>query len=367
MYAIMRVKKHKNDGALKAALQHLYRERDTPNAKKDITNINWMKSCGSTKESIQFLEKAINDSTATTKRKLRKDAVAAVEYLFTASPDFFNTAKNEKEREDLVRKFSFESIEWLNEKWPNGRCIAAQTHLDESTPHLSIFIIPTVLDDDKLKFNAKSVLGGRKKLSEHQTDYAKRVEKFGLKRGVERSKATHTTIQKYYKKLNDVAEIARRSTSKYKEEIDDASSKMTKKTLIELAKSYAAKLTEYESLFKSDLYKKSSELLETIEKKSAKNAEYESKITEKEELEKRYIEHIEKIESEMGKARTNADYKKLFDDLVYAIRHHDTQSNKDLINSIQYVFDNRALNDEATNNESTRFSSRERKINIKKR
>ena len=56
------------------------------------------------------------------------------------------------------------------------------------------------------RLNAKKWLGGRSKMSKMQTDFAKDLKKMGLERGVEGSKAEHTTIKQYYSDLIHTAE-----------------------------------------------------------------------------------------------------------------------------------------------------------------
>ena len=49
------------------------------------------------------------------------------------------------------------------------------------------------------KLNARELVGGKDKLRQMQTDFARDVgQPFGLERGQERSRATHQTIQEYY-------------------------------------------------------------------------------------------------------------------------------------------------------------------------
>ena len=113
-----------------------------------------------------------------------------VEYLITASPEWFSQA-NEQER----LQYFHTAQEWLKERHGADNVKYVGIHLDETTPHLVAYIVPI---DERGKLNCKAFLGGREKLSQMQSDFAERVKKFGLKRGVEGSKAKHQRVKRFY-------------------------------------------------------------------------------------------------------------------------------------------------------------------------
>ena len=122
--------------------------------------------------------------------KRRKDAVLVVEYVMTASPEWFDKATPEQEKAFFQR-----SLQWLADKYGADRIVTASIHRDEATPHLSAFVVP--LTQDK-RLSAKEFIGSRDKMRADQTSYAGCVADLGLDRGIEGSKATHQTIQKHY-------------------------------------------------------------------------------------------------------------------------------------------------------------------------
>ena len=131
--------------------------------------------------------------------KRRKDAVLCVEYLITASPDWVGWHKSDEQ------KYFDEAKKWLEDKHGKDNVIATTIHRDESTPHMIAYVVPLV--DGRL--NAKKFLGGRQKLSDMQTDFAKSVgEPLGLVRGLEGSKAEHQTIKQYYANVNTAVKIS---------------------------------------------------------------------------------------------------------------------------------------------------------------
>ena len=191
-YAIMRHTKHKAGGNLRASLQHNFRERETLNADEERTPDNEHLISSSTNEVIDRMNQRLPD-------KVRKNGVVAVEYLMTASPDFFKDADEQKQKEFFNR-----SMEYLGEKYGKENIVSATIHRDETTPHLSAFVVPITKDG---RLCANDFLNGRKLLSEEQTKYAEKMADLGLERGVEKSKARHTTIKEYYQEINANKEV----------------------------------------------------------------------------------------------------------------------------------------------------------------
>lgn len=64
----------------------------------------------------------------------------------------------------------------------------------------------------------KEFLGGKKLLSELQTDYAKSMEKFGLSRGMEKSVAKHQDIKTFYSSIEEAKEIGQETKEEFKKD-----------------------------------------------------------------------------------------------------------------------------------------------------
>ncbi|CZV97704.1 Plasmid recombination enzyme [Enterobacter hormaechei] len=186
-YAIMRCKKLTGMGSVASALQHCYRERETPNADADRTPENHCSVSQSADEAMGKLRELLPE-------KRRKDAVLAVEYVMTASPEWWNDATPRQQAEFFAR-----SEQWLENKYGKDRVVAAVVHRDEATPHLSAFVVPLTQDG---RLSAKEFIGGRSKMRDDQSTYAESVKKLGLERGIEGSRATHQTVQHYYESIN---------------------------------------------------------------------------------------------------------------------------------------------------------------------
>ncbi len=182
-FAIMRAKKLNGMGAVAASLQHCYRDRDTPNADAERTADNDHRAAQSTDEAMGKLRELLPE-------KRRKDAVLAVEYVMTASPEWWTKATSEQQAD-----FFDQAHKWLADKYGADRIITATIHRDETSPHLSAFVVPLTADG---RLSAKDFIGNRAKMTADQTSFAKAVQHLGLERGIERSKATHTSIKQHY-------------------------------------------------------------------------------------------------------------------------------------------------------------------------
>ena len=170
-----------------SALQHCYRERETPNANAERTPENYCSVSQSTDQAMGRVRELLPE-------KRRKDAVLAVEYVMTASPEWWKEATPRQQAEFFAR-----SEQWLENKYGKDRVVAAVIHRDEATPHLSAFVVPLTQDG---RLSAKEFIGGRSKMRDDQSTYAEYVKKLGLERGIEGSRATHQTVQHYYESLN---------------------------------------------------------------------------------------------------------------------------------------------------------------------
>ena len=98
-YAIMRAEKLKTFGNVAASLQHCFRERETPNADAARTPDNVHHAARSTDEAMGKLRELLPE-------KRRKDAVLAVEYVMTASPEWWKTASQQQQQAFSSRRES---------------------------------------------------------------------------------------------------------------------------------------------------------------------------------------------------------------------------------------------------------------------
>ncbi|MGB3756510.1 MAG: MobV family relaxase [Rivularia sp. (in: cyanobacteria)] len=197
--AICRIQKIKSWGMLKGNEAHTARERDTPNANPEVTNIRII-GVSSNLELATLVRDKIGS------QKIRSNAVIAVEMLLSASASYFRpNAPHEAGTYEQKRLDNFveASVNWLDFSW-REQVVRAELHLDEITPHIHAYIVPL---DERGKLNCRALFGGRIKLSQLQDSFANAVAHLGISRGIKGSKATYTTLKKYYAAVNQDSQL----------------------------------------------------------------------------------------------------------------------------------------------------------------
>lgn len=182
-FAILRTSKLKDWGNISASLQHTFRERKTLNADDSRTAFNTHIGANTANQALAKIRDGLPE-------KYRADCVKCVEYLITASPEWFSQA-DEQQR----LRYFHTAQEWLKERHGADNVKYVGIHVDEKTPHMIAYVVPI---DERGKLNCKAFLGGREKLSRMQSDFAERVQKFGLDRGIKGSKAQHQRVKRFY-------------------------------------------------------------------------------------------------------------------------------------------------------------------------
>jgi Skp family chaperone for outer membrane proteins len=183
-FAILRVGKISGMGKVAAAAQHNLRERETLNARPEDASRNIHLAGAKTADEVLELWKDRAPD------KIRKNAVHALEYIVTASPEKM-AAMGQTKGEEYLR----DAFAWIEEKHGAENILSAVIHIDETTPHLQVMLIPI---DERGKLNARGLVGGKAQLSAMQTDFAERVGRnHGLQRGIERSGARHEDIKSF--------------------------------------------------------------------------------------------------------------------------------------------------------------------------
>jgi hypothetical protein len=224
--AILRVEKLKSFGNVSGSEAHTARIQDTPNADPTKTNIRLIGNLedlaleelvrAKIEKETKHTLKTENSSRKRNKDKdnpnsgkirLRPDAVLCSEIFLSASPEYFRPNDPSKAGEwDEQRMWDFAntSTQWLSENY-GDKCVRAELHLDEATPHIHAYIVP--INDKTKQLSHKAMFGGngnegKIKLSRLQDSYASALAPLGIERGVKGSKATHTKVKQYYEAVN---------------------------------------------------------------------------------------------------------------------------------------------------------------------
>ena len=221
-FCIFRAEKHNTVGAVSAALSHDLRARQTPNADPKLYEKNTYSSTDI--DSVLAEMKRLVDSCDD---KCKNDKpVLCVQYLITASPE---AAEDPKFSFD---KYLNDGLDALKKKHGAENVIFSAVHRDETTPHMTVYVVPVVdeptkkvrrsvftgaKDKDgkairevrevdskaKRKLSAAHFLDGSAKMSALQTWFHEAVgAKHGLERGLLGSKAKHTPISQFYSSIN---------------------------------------------------------------------------------------------------------------------------------------------------------------------
>lgn len=186
-YAIIRAKKLKTMGAVSRSAQHTFRMQPTPNADPALTVRNRTVGAKGSEQILAALMRALP-----TKR--RKDAVLAIEYLVTASPEAFK--RHGGRLDDMGDGYFADALKWLKTRHGAANVLSATIHLDESTPHMVVYVVPITADR---RLSCRDFLGGPQKLRSMQTSFHAEVgAQRGLARGVEGSKAKHEAVAAFY-------------------------------------------------------------------------------------------------------------------------------------------------------------------------
>lgn len=133
-------------------------------------------------------------------RAIRKDAVLVNEWIITSDQEFFKDM-DLKETE----KFFAVATEFYEERYGKQNIAYAQVHLDETTPHMHLGVVP--MRDGKLQ--AKNVFN-RKELFAIQDELPKFLEKkgFSLERGEPNGQRKHLTVNEFKDMQSRITEMA---------------------------------------------------------------------------------------------------------------------------------------------------------------
>lgn len=176
-------------------------------------------------------------ATLSLKRKVRSDAVFMNSFVIGSDGEFFNTLPPWHHRE-----FFEDCVRFFADRFGAENIISAVVHMDETTPHLHLNLVPIING----KLCSKDIYD-KAKLSILQTEFWQSVgKKYGLLRGKEGSTAKHL------------------DTAEYKA-----------KKIIESAESYAENVERqnaaYEKALQGDFAKSKSGLKEQLAATTAKN------------------------------------------------------------------------------------------------
>lgn len=212
-YAVATMKKMKIDN-LSGIFRHDFRETDNHknqdiDPSKSNQNIELVADHKLRKRDVMdFIQKHRVGS-----RKVRRDAVVLDEWIVGSDHGYFA----EKSPEE-VRKYFSDAIGYFAQKFGRENILYGNVHLDESTPHMHMGIVPITKDH---KLSSKRVFD-RNTLREIQTEFPKYMQEHGheVVRGSEKSQRKKLSVAEYKHAKEEQKEIEQQRTENFDREIE---------------------------------------------------------------------------------------------------------------------------------------------------
>lgn len=203
-YNILRTAKVKNRKQITDAIEHNLRLRVQENIdpKRTPDNIVMLNALGADLNDASDFQKKLSAHYVSLGVKEKKDNVLLMEFVVSATPDFFLT-KTKAQVDQWVK----DQVDFFKEEF-EGQLKMAVLHMDETTPHLH-FMIGTELKSVK-KYKNRYGVTNKECWSLNADRYnpeflrglhdrhALKNKKHGLKRGVKGSMRKHTELKEFY-------------------------------------------------------------------------------------------------------------------------------------------------------------------------
>lgn len=221
-YIVARMQKMKADNLVGIGNHNQRKTENHSNKDIDIerSHLNYDLVEGRTENYKTDIQNFIDENKSTS-RAVRKDAVLVNEWIISSDGDFFED-KDDKE----VERFFEEAKDYFADKFGDKNIRYAQVHLDETTPHMHLGVVP--FDKDN-KLSAKRVFG-RQALRDVQDDLPRFLNErdFAIQRGEKGSERKNLTVPEY-KKAKDDLKVMTKELEQKKSEVLALTNKQRKK------------------------------------------------------------------------------------------------------------------------------------------
>jgi hypothetical protein len=129
-------------------------------------------------------------SKRNSKRAVRKDAVVLDEWIISSDQSFFAD-----KTPDQIRGYFQTAVDWFGKKYGRSNLQYAVVHMDETTPHMHLGIVP-INEDGSL---SSKKMFDRASLQSVQADLPKYLQEHGydIQRGVQGKNKAHLTTKEY--------------------------------------------------------------------------------------------------------------------------------------------------------------------------
>lgn len=197
-YAYVSVRKLSTTTALNNAYKHNYRLYTPANVNPELSHLNDEAVVLEADGFKDAFQKRLESLEYYKDHKFRKNGVRALELTLEYSPEAAGTFN--------LDEWKKANVEWLQEKFGKENVISVVYHYDEGTYegagviHGHAVVIPV---DDRGQICSNSFIQGKKSLMDLQTEYAKAMSPFGLKRGISGQHMKHEDIARMYARTAD--------------------------------------------------------------------------------------------------------------------------------------------------------------------
>jgi len=237
VYATFRIQKLKSVAQIEGAGAHCTRAKSTPNAAVERQALNRLLG-----PAPDLAIRTKLDELAKEGVRWRSDAVRAIEIVAGASPEYWGRDGlahiGDPEAWDMakIEKFEARVISWARKEFGDGNLVSVTRHMDESSPHWHLFVVPldTTPSPERrrkadvpppkravkrpriawaARLNSKRWIGSPKILGALQTRFAVELAPLGLERGRAGSRADYQDVQQFYGLVKDLGpELAQART-----------------------------------------------------------------------------------------------------------------------------------------------------------
>lgn len=237
-YAVVHMQKV-NAGGIRGIQSHVNREHP-PKTNPDIDpersrdNYAFVESRNFYRDAMRIVRE-----NAPKTKTVRKDAVLLCNFVVTSDHEFFQRLPRNQQRA-LFR----DALDWFGNRYGKNLIASAVIHMDESTPHMHLSVVP--IKDGRL---AAKNLFTKSELRDLQTAFARDVgAKYGLQRGLEGSNRGHLTelqfkIRSSEKALERASELVSELTKEAR--VQEAMASEAEKRLSKARNEAAGVNTEY--------------------------------------------------------------------------------------------------------------------------
>lgn len=217
MFAIIRMNKLGSSDLGKVERHNLRLGQPEPNVDPSRSHLNRYLKVGKNNLESSIMERI---KEAEVKRKVRPDAVLGIEFMMTASPEFFDEDMR-KGNSPKLEEWIKDSIKYIEDLAGGEKNIVQLVlHMDEETPHFQGVFVP--LSEDAPSKSKKPKAPGELKLNAKPwtspgqwqrmwTTYAAAMAKHGLRRGEFNVENEHQTLKAG---RAEVIEVAKRAETK---------------------------------------------------------------------------------------------------------------------------------------------------------